>query len=94
VPVRDGDSTFLRAEYSYIGKQYFEPTNSANQMQAGYGLVNLSAGYVTSDKKWQVTAWVHNVGDKEYVLATVAGPPYAGVVGAPRTFGVTLRRKW
>jgi len=94
VPVRNGDSTFLRAEYSYIGQQFFEPTNSVNQMQAGYGLVNLSAGYVTSDKTWQVTAWVHNVGDTQYVLATVGGPPYAGVVGAPRTFGVTVRRKW
>jgi iron complex outermembrane receptor protein len=94
VPVWSGDSMFLRAEYSYIGKQFFEPTNSVTQMQAGYGLVNLSAGYATSDKKWEVTAWGHNMGDKEYVLATVAGPPYAGVVGAPRTFGVTLRRKW
>jgi len=94
VPVRNGDSTFLRAEYSYIGQQFFEPTNSVSQMQAGYGLVNLSAGYATSDKKWQVTAWVHNVGDTQYVLATVGGPPYAGVVGAPRTFGVTVRRKW
>jgi len=94
VPMRGGDSTFLRAEYSYIGQQFFEPTNSVNQMQSGYGLVNLSAGYVTSDKIWQVTAWAHNVGDTQYVLATVGGPPYAGVVGAPRTFGVTVRRKW
>jgi iron complex outermembrane recepter protein len=94
VPVGNGDSTFLRAEYSYIGKQYFEPTNSVNQMQAGYGLGNLSAGYATSENKWQVTAWVHNLGDTQYVLATVAGPPYAGVVGAPRTFGVTVRHKW
>jgi iron complex outermembrane receptor protein len=94
MPVRDGDSTFLRAEYSYIGKQFFEPTNDVNQMQAGYGLVNLSAGYATSDNRSQITAWVHNVGDIQYVLATVAGPPYAGVVGAPRTFGVTLRHKW
>src|SRR6266478_3961167 len=94
VPMRGGDSTFLRAEYSYIGQQFFEPTNSVNRMQAGYGLVNLSAGYATSDKTWQVTAWAHNVGDTQYVLATVGGPPYAGVVGAPRTFGVTVRRKW
>jgi iron complex outermembrane receptor protein len=94
VPVGDGDLTFLRAEYSYIGKQFFEPTNSVNQMQTGYGLVNLSAGYATGENKWQVTAWVHNLADKEYVLATVAGPPYAGVVGAPRTFGVTVRHKW
>jgi outer membrane receptor protein involved in Fe transport len=63
-------------------------------MQAGYGLVNLSAGYATRENKWQVTAWVHNLGDTQYVLATVAGPPYAGVVGAPRTFGVTVRHKW
>jgi iron complex outermembrane receptor protein len=94
VPVGNGNSTFLRAEYSYIGKQYFEPTNSVNQMQAGYGLVNLSAGFATSDKKWQVTAWGRNLGDKAYVLATVGGPPYAAVVGPPRTFGVTVRRKW
>jgi len=94
VPVGNGNTTFLRAEYSYIGKQYFEPTNSVSQMQAGYGLVNLSAGFATSDNKWQVTAWSHNLGDKAYVLATVAGPPYAGVVGAPRTFGVTVRHKW
>jgi iron complex outermembrane receptor protein len=94
VPVGNGNTTFLRAEYNYIGKQYFEPTNSVNQMQAGYGLVNLSAGFATTDNKWQVTAWSHNLGDKAYVLATVAGPPYAGVVGPPRTFGVTVRRKW
>jgi iron complex outermembrane receptor protein len=94
LPVWMDDSMFLRAEYSYIGRQFFEPTNSSSQEQPGYGLVNLSAGYVTSGKKWEVTAWAHNVADKEYLLATVAGPPYAGVVGAPRTFGVTVRRKW
>jgi iron complex outermembrane receptor protein len=95
IPLPNGDSTFLRAEYNFIGTQFFEPTNNVNEMQKGYGLVNLSTGYETSDNKWQFVAWVHNLGDTQYLTAAFSGGvTWSGSPGEPRTFGITVHRKW
>jgi iron complex outermembrane recepter protein len=95
VPLPTGDSAFLRAEYNFIGTQFFEPTNDVHQMQKGYGLVNLSTGYETGDQKWQVAAWVRNIGDVQYLTAAFSGGvTWSGSPGAARTFGITVHRKW
>lgn len=95
VPLPNGDSSFFRGEYNFIGSQFFDPTNNVNEMQKGYGLVNLATGYETADNKWQVVAWVHNLTDKQYLTAAYSGGvTWAGSPGAPRTFGVTVHRKW
>ena len=60
----------------------------------GYTLLNSRAGFRTSEN-FSVFIWARNLLDKDYFeqLLPAAGNAghYAGVLGDPRTFGVTLR---
>ena len=88
----------LRGDYAYKGKQYFTQFNRETVSQDGYGLLNLRATYTGGEGKWAVTAWADNVADEEYfstVLESGVPPPGSlvaqAIVGAPRTYGVSLR---
>lgn len=61
--------------------------------RAGKDIINLSAGWLSADNRWEVTAWGENLGNQAEVL--VSGP--TGVFsqsrvtyGAPRTFGLSV----
>lgn len=78
-------SLLLRGEWSYLGKTYFDLSNTIEQ--DAYSLFNLKAG-VTS-KHLELYFWMRNIGDKKYIA-------YAydfGVVhlGDPKTYGATLK---
>jgi iron complex outermembrane receptor protein len=89
----------FRAEDSYQGRVYFTEFNNADATQAGYGLINASAGWESVDQHWTATAWVRNAADK-FAIANdiISAPLYANVrVGTlmpPRTYGLTLGYKF
>lgn len=101
-PVANG-TIRARADYAYKSKQFFTQFNRDIVAQDGYGLVNLRFGYAGPDDKWSVTAFVDNLTDETYFstvlesgVAAPATDPNDGVVpqavlGAPRTYGVSLR---
>jgi iron complex outermembrane receptor protein len=78
---------------------YFTEFNNADATQAGYGLINASAGWESSDHHWSATGWVRNAADK-FAIANdiISAPLYANVrVGTlmpPRTYGITLGYKF
>jgi iron complex outermembrane receptor protein len=88
-----------RADYAYKSKQYFTQFNREEVSQDGYGLINLRFGYGAADEKWLVTAFVDNVTDEAYfstvlesgVANAMFGVVPQAVLGAPRTYGVSLR---
>ena len=88
-------SLHFRAEDAYQGRVYFTEFNNADATQAGYGLINGSAGWESSDAHWNVTTWVRNAADK-FAIANdiISAPLYSsvrvGTVIAPRTYGATL----
>jgi iron complex outermembrane receptor protein len=94
LPGTDGNLTF-RVEDAYQGRVYFTEFNNGEATQAGYGLVNASAGWESSDSHWTFTAWIRNAGDK-FAIANdiITAPLYSsvrvGTVIAPRTFGGTV----
>jgi iron complex outermembrane receptor protein len=98
LPGTAGDLKF-RAEDAYQGRVYFTEFNNADATQAGYGLINASAGWESSDRHWNATAWVRNAADK-FAIANdiISAPLYANVrVGTlmpPRTYGITLGYKF
>jgi iron complex outermembrane receptor protein len=99
-PLPDGaGSLHMRAEDSYQGRVYFTEFNNGDATQAGYGLINGSAGWESSDAHWSVTAWVRNAADK-FAIANdiISAPLYSsvrvGTVIAPRTYGATLGYKF
>ena len=89
----------FRAEDAYQGRVYFTEFNNADATQAGYALINASAGWESSDTHWSVTGWVRNAADK-FAIANdiITAPLYSsvrvGTVIAPRTYGATFGYKF
>ena len=85
----------FRAEEAYQARVYFTEFNNADATQGGYGLLNGSAEWVSSNAHWSATAWIRNATDK-FAIANniITAPLYSSVrVGSvipPRTFGVTV----
>jgi iron complex outermembrane receptor protein len=79
---------FYRSEFSS------SPTESAYLNIDGYTLLNPRIGF-RSDKGWDLSIWSRNALDTEYFESLAAGRSssgyYAGALGDPRTWGVTLR---
>jgi iron complex outermembrane receptor protein len=60
-----------------------------------YGTLDLRTGLESSDEKWTLEFWGHNVTDKYYVLSvTHVIDTVAQLTGMPATFGVTVRHKF
>lgn len=86
----DGADVFLRGEYQYTGKMYFDPTNLPQAGQAPYSVVNGSIGYSPAHSHWTVSLWGKNMTDARYFVGNQAATIWAGAVGDPRTFGVRI----
>ncbi|MBA3069098.1 MAG: TonB-dependent receptor [Hyphomonas sp.] len=95
-----GMDAFVRADWQYESPvAYFDsPTNQALiGIERETSLINASAGFET-ENGLAVTLWARNIADEQYV--TVAFPSVAqagsisGYPSQPRTFGVTVRKRF
>ncbi len=81
----------LHLDANYIDDYYFEIFNIERMKQEGYWLSNGRLYYTTADDRWQIGAWVKNLGDKQYRTSAIDlqnfGYDYSHV-GAPRTYGI------
>ena len=96
------DGHFLGLEGSYfVGADVFFRTNfssSASPSQylniPGYYLVNSRVGFRASNGL-SISIWARNLFNRDYYEQLLAAPGsaghYAGVIGDPATFGVTLK---
>lgn len=89
--------TFARLEVVGTGRYHYDPSNL--ESQGAYSLVNLRLGI--SAGTWRVEGWVRNMFDKDYVPLAIpygqdiqGNPLYVGESGDPRTFGVSLARRF
>jgi iron complex outermembrane receptor protein len=84
---------FIGADASYRSEYSSNPTPSAVLNIAGYGLLNPRVGF--SSDQFSITLWSRNVTNTNYFeqLQPAGGNSglYAGVLGDPRTYGITLR---
>ncbi len=71
---------------------------ATNNTQDGYSLVNLSLGVKSLTQGWSLEGWCQNCSDERYFTAQFSTPLQTGdvnaYVGAPRTYGVTLRGRF
>jgi iron complex outermembrane receptor protein len=74
----------LRGEWMYLGKQYFDLTNSISQ--GPYHLLNTRAG--VSGTNFEIMFWGRNLTDKNHI--SYAYDFGAVHLGNPRTYGVTV----
>ena len=84
---------FIAADASYRSEYSSNPTPSRVLNVAGYSLLNARLGFKSD--KFSAFFWGRNITNTKYYeqLQAAAGNSglYAGVLGDPRTYGVTLR---
>jgi iron complex outermembrane receptor protein len=76
---------FIRGEWLYLGKQYFDLANQWSQ--PAHQLLNASLG--VSWKQFSLSGWMRNLGDARYVA--YAYDFGAARLGDPRTYGLTVK---
>ncbi len=83
-----------------VGAKYMSEHNTGSDLdpekiQSGYALVNARLGIGAKNQRWMVELWGQNLGDKTYKQVAFDAPLQIGswntFLGAPRTYGVTLR---
>ena len=83
-----------------IGTKYLSEHNTGSDLdpekiQDGYALVNARLGIGAKDKRWMVELWGQNLTNETYKQVGFDAPLQPGAwnafLGAPRTYGVTLR---
>jgi outer membrane receptor protein involved in Fe transport len=83
-----------------IGTKYMSEHNTGSDLdpekvQEGFALVNARLGIGSRDKRWTVELWGQNLTDETYRQVGFDAPLQPGAwnafLGAPRTYGVTLR---
>jgi iron complex outermembrane receptor protein len=91
------DMAYLGVDANYRSSTYADTSDSKYLLIKGYSIVNLRAGVVTSGN-WEFVAWVKNVFDTQYFQYLQAQPGNSGAIfgllGDPRTYGLTVRIKY
>jgi iron complex outermembrane receptor protein len=95
-PIYDGMG-YVGIDATYRSSNYSDVSDSRDLLINGYSVVNLRAGFISAGP-WEAFVWVKNVGDTRYFTYLQAqtgnSGAVAGLLGDPRTFGVTLRVKY
>jgi iron complex outermembrane receptor protein len=83
----------VRGDVSWQSRVFFSPSNTALQSQPAYALVHARITFVPRNRRWEVSAYVRNLGRQEYVTATweaAADVAISGRPGEPRHWGTQL----
>jgi iron complex outermembrane recepter protein len=89
-----------RVDWSHQSKMYTNPVNGPTNLVNGYGLLNARLTWRDSNDTWEAALFATNLTNKFYYLNKFdlgVGPPFFvvnGQPGAPREWGVTLKRKF
>jgi len=82
---------------NYRSTQFLEVSNIPSTREPGYWLVNASLGIAQIDDRWSLTAFVRNLGDKQYrsyVNDLFSFGWTLNQYGPPRTFGLRAAAKF
>ena len=93
-----GDFT-PRANIIWTDRVYFSQFNHPFVSQPSRTEVNLFLDYDSGDSGWSASLFVRNLTDKTYAVAATAasdfiGGQVVGQLGAPRTFGVSVTKRF
>lgn len=85
----------LQASMTYQDDIYFGPDNNPSEIQEGYGIVNLRAGWASDNSQLRLEAFIDNALDEEYHIQKFESSgaffdAAYGVWGRPRMAGVKL----
>lgn len=95
--LRQSGKFFVGADTYYRSSFSSSPTPSAYLNINGYALLNVRAGFRVTPGT-SITIWSRNVTNKNYyeqlLVAGGNAGQYAGVIGDPRTYGITLKHSF
>ncbi|HEY4545103.1 MAG TPA: TonB-dependent receptor [Pedomonas sp.] len=87
---------YAHADYAHRSSYFSSITNSPSSKAGDFGLLNARLGLrAGEDGRWDLSVWARNLTDEKYFVTTgLANTGLAsGLLGDPRTYGVTLRTK-
>ncbi|MXO71753.1 TonB-dependent receptor [Alteraurantiacibacter buctensis] len=87
-----------RLDWTYQSSFFYGSVNNPLNRIDGRSLVNARLAYETADGNWQVSANVTNLFDKFYYVAASENAANfglaTGVVGRPREWSLSIRRRF
>lgn len=94
-----GFDTLLSADYQFISDVYLDDSNDPYKHSNAYRLVNLRWNIQIVDWDSELTLWGRNVLDESYIAQSGFDVPVqVGKImaypGAPRSYGITLRKRF
>ncbi len=95
-PLQTKFSIYVRPNFTYKSKVFFEDSNQPNLVQEGYGLINLNAGVELGTKpRIMIGFYAKNLADTQYIIdagntGNAFGIP-TFIAGPPRFVGAELR---
>ncbi len=93
-----GGTASIAADTKWNAVQYLELINADVDREPSYALTNARLGYTTGDGKWDFSAYIRNLTDKQYRVYNLDLSGFIGsnqaVYGTPRTYGVGFRYSW
>jgi outer membrane receptor protein involved in Fe transport len=92
-PVNDNVAITARLQTLYTSQVFTNPVNDLTQK--GFALVNANLGLKSLSAGWQIEGFVQNLFNQDYVTShfntPLQGDDRNAYLGAPRTYGITLR---
>ncbi len=98
--VAQGGRVALQADSMYRSEHVFAMTGAETVESDGYTVSNVSLTYSSPGDQWQVSAFVENVTDEEYLVQTfdLSGPDVMQFTeqyyGRPQWWGVSFKYNW
>lgn len=87
----------LNLNAKYTNSQYFGVVNDPRLIQKSYGLLNGQLAYTSDDIGLEVSVWAKNIFDEFYYSNRIDVLSYGfdyNHIGAPRTFGASIRKSF
>lgn len=90
-----GGTMAVQGDFNYLSRHYFDIANSDVIKQNGYTIGNARLSYLTQDGKWEASAFVKNIGNRDHANWAYDIAAFTGNIektyGAPRWWGISLR---
>ena len=90
IPLAGGSEISLGGNYNFVDDQRGDLPSYA--VQPAFALMDMRVGWTSANEALQVTAWMKNALDEEYIahIYTIAGGNVTAIYGDPRMFGGTV----
>jgi iron complex outermembrane receptor protein len=98
IPINGGKLT-PRVDVTWVDRVFFSEFNLPSTSQAAWTNVDAFLAYESTNGLWSASAFIKNLTDHTYVVSAVVsspliGFPITGEYGAPRTYGMSLTRRF